>query len=334
MVASSAVILLVILLPLASPFTTPRALSSHRMTRAATEGRHLIRVEGEKDGGAETRRRFVGSTAAALALLGSGTAPSWALVKGSAPPPKKSKSERGSCKTIDECEEVGRQREEALFGSTEDAADVQKTDKGDRYKDLVVGSGPVADRGSQVSIKYRVLRLGKRSSDGLSGEASPVFSRGYGEDDDSEKDTLSLTLGQSNVVAAIDAGILGMQPGGRRRVNVDPRRGWKLPDSVCLRTDSAVSQAISLSVVPGTQVQENDACFAENLVPSPSNYGAKRRMLRRYDEALIVDIELLSVVGGKTAESASSPAAPTTAASSDDKDDAAREALLKKEGIF
>ena len=186
---------------------------------------------------------------------------------------------------------MGRQREAELFGSTDDAADVQKTAAGDRYKDIVVGEGPVASPGSQVAIKYRVLRQGKRSSDGLSGEASPVFSRGYGEDDDSEKDTVTFSVGQGNVVAAVDAGIVGMRPGGRRRVNVDPRRGWKLPDSVCLKTDSAVSQAISLSVVPGTQVQENDACFAENLVPSPSNYGAKRRMLRRYDEALMVDIE-------------------------------------------
>ena len=38
-----------------------------------------------------------------------------ALVKGSAPPPKASRGEKRTCKTIDECEEVGRQRAAAAF---------------------------------------------------------------------------------------------------------------------------------------------------------------------------------------------------------------------------
>ena len=86
-------------------------------------------------------------------------------------------------------------------------------------------------------------------------------------------------------------------------------------------------------------MQENDACFAENLVPSPSNYGAKRRMLRRYDEALIVDIEVISVVSraSSSAEPPSRDAEPSpskdTVAVADD-DAAAREDQLKKEGIF
>lgn len=56
---------------------------------------------------------------------------------------------------------------------------------GDRYRDIVVGSGgkALAD-GDTCAIRYRALRLGKRSRDGLSGEASTVFSFGYGEDDD------------------------------------------------------------------------------------------------------------------------------------------------------
>jgi len=225
-----------------------------------------------------------------------GTRPARALVKGSAPPPKTEKRERSNCKSVDECEALGEQRTNELFGKSEDDADVEKTAQGDRFKDLVVGDGPdIVDRGATVQVKYRVLRLGKRSSDGLSGEASPIFSLGYGEDDDKESDVSEFYIGQGNVVPAIEAGLLGMRAGGRRRVNVRPERGWKLPDNLCLRTDSAVSQAISLSVVPGTQVQENDACFSENLVPRPGNYGAKRRMLRRYDETLIVDIDVITV---------------------------------------
>ena len=44
-----------------------------------------------------------------------------------------------------------------------------------------------------------------------------------------------------------------------------------------------------------SQVQENDACFADELMPKPNNYGAKRRMMRRYDETLIVELDLQSV---------------------------------------
>lgn len=72
-------------------------------------------------------------------------------------------------------------------------------------------------------------------------------------------------------------------------MSVRPERGWKLPESTCLRTYTDVT------IVPGTQVQENDACFAVDRVPSPMNYGARRRMMRRYDETLIVDLELANV---------------------------------------
>ena len=57
---------------------------------------------------------------------------------------------------------------------------------GDRYRDTVLPPAPSSPlkKGDTCSIRYRALRLGKRSRDGLSGEASTVFSFGYGEDDD------------------------------------------------------------------------------------------------------------------------------------------------------
>lgn len=72
-----------------------------------------------------------------------------------------------------------------------------------------------------------------------------------------------------------------------------PERGWKLPNNVCLKTYTDVT------IVPGTQVQENDACFSSSRVPTPGNYAARRRMLRRYDETLIVDLEVVEVVLGE-----------------------------------
>lgn len=215
-----------------------------------------------------------------------------ALVKGSSPPPSKSSGYSRKCKTIDECEEIGRKKEEALFDTPQDEQSVIfKTSSGDEYRDIVVGSSSSSDvkLGSEVQLKYRVLRLGKRSSDGLSGEASPVFSKGYGEDDDQVTDYDMITIGQGNIVPALDEGLRGMRTGGRRRINVRPERGWKLKDSLCLKTYTDVT------IVPTTKVQENDACFAVNLIPAPSNYGAKRRMLRRYDETLIVDCEVVGI---------------------------------------
>lgn len=121
--------------------------------------------------------------------------------------------------------------------NTDDLAESEKTKAGDAYRDLVVGTGKeVVMPGAAVDIKYRVLRLGKRSSDGLSGEASPVFSFGYGEDEDKESDVTTLYIGSGSVVPALDDALRGMKTGGRRRINVRPERGWKLPDNTCLKT--------------------------------------------------------------------------------------------------
>lgn len=169
------------------------------------------------------RRQFLGqggvlTSSLAIGVIGSisSSEAANALVKGSSPPPPRSKqvtSGKRTCKSIDECEEIGRLKEEELF-STAETEEAQTTTKGDKYRDLKIGNGAIeVCTGSEVAVKYRVLRLGKRSRDGLSGEASPVFSLGYGEDDDSEQDTTRFTVGAFNIVPAINDGILGMKAG-------------------------------------------------------------------------------------------------------------------------
>jgi hypothetical protein len=61
------------------------------------------------------------------------------------------------------------------------------------------------------------------------------------------------------VVAALDAALVGMQTGGRRRVNVRPARGWKLPDSSCLKVYT------DMAVVPGTQVAASAVMISAHL---------------------------------------------------------------------
>ena len=60
-----------------------------------------------------------------------------------------------------------------------------------------------------------------------------VFSYGYGEDDDKEGDKLAVQLDGKTLVAGADAAIIGMQPGGRRRVLVRPERGWRILTGAC-----------------------------------------------------------------------------------------------------
>ena len=93
-----------------------------------------------------------------------------------------------------------------------------------RYRDVAAGSGgAAAAKGASVALKYRVMRLGKRATDNLSGEASPVFSLGYGEDDDSLTDVLKAKVGSGQLIPALDSALVGMTAGGKRRLFVARR---------------------------------------------------------------------------------------------------------------
>ena len=84
------------------------------------------------------RRQLIGG----LATCSTALAPTLAnaLVKGSAPPPKASRGEKRTCKTIDECEEVGRQRAAAAFDAQNDQP-FYTTKDGVRWRDVREGSG-------------------------------------------------------------------------------------------------------------------------------------------------------------------------------------------------
>jgi protein-disulfide isomerase len=75
--------------------------------------------------------------------------------------------------------------------------------------DLVVGKGPPAQTGNDVTIHYR-----GRLRDGR--EFDSTYSRS----------PLSFTLGAGNVIRAWDAGVVGMRVGGRRRLTVPPEMAY------------------------------------------------------------------------------------------------------------
>ena len=228
-----------------------------------------------------------------------------ALVKGSAPPPRKkagAATEKRTCRDIDECEALGEKRTAEQFG---EEMPFSTTAEGVRWRDVAEGAGGDAvKRGDAVRFKYRVMRLGKRATDNLSGEASPVFSLGYGEDDDSEKDFLSARVGGGQLIPALDSAIVGMRPGGRRRLFVVPEKGWKKINSSCSAESNGASNAGDASagladiagqaIVPLAQMVDNGACIEDALLPQPANFGAKRRLARRFDEGLLLEVEVLA----------------------------------------
>jgi len=246
----------------------------------------------ERGGSAPPRPVLVHRRAAVLPLLGGafggalvlgGAEPARALVKGVAPPEgygkKKDMSTTSDGKKItnkQDALEVGREREAALFNK-DGGKTIYKTEEGDRFRDDVEGDGEEVGEGSVVSIKFRVLRLGKRSNDGLSGEASLVFSFGYGEDDDKESDLLTITVGEDALIPALESAIYGMKEGGKRRISVRPERGWRRGDANCGGRDIGKTVDVGTAIgLPGALVTETESCVDNSRVPGPKTFQVLR----------------------------------------------------------
>eukprot|EP00285_Hemiselmis_virescens_P016121 CAMPEP_0173382904 /NCGR_PEP_ID=MMETSP1356-20130122/5434_1 /TAXON_ID=77927 ORGANISM="Hemiselmis virescens, Strain PCC157" /NCGR_SAMPLE_ID=MMETSP1356 /ASSEMBLY_ACC=CAM_ASM_000847 /LENGTH=278 /DNA_ID=CAMNT_0014337497 /DNA_START=81 /DNA_END=917 /DNA_ORIENTATION=- len=234
---------------------------------------------------------FGGAALGALSLGGSDQAS--ALVKGVAPPEGYGKGKEPGEKRItnmQEAREAGAKREASMFEGQE--SNFEKTPSGDRFRDKKVGTGAEVKMGSEVDIKYRVLRLGKRSRDGLGGEASLVMSYGYGEDDDKETDVKTVRVGETPLVLALEESIIGLKEGGVRRVSVRPERGWRKPDQTQCAGAIDIGTAIGL---PGGAVTEAEGCLDTNRVPVPTTFQAKRKLGRRFDETMLLEVEVVAV---------------------------------------
>jgi peptidylprolyl isomerase len=78
-------------------------------------------------------------------------------------------------------------------------------------EDLVVGEGDEARPGDQVSVHY----VGVAWSTGAQFDAS--WDRG---------EPFAFGLGEGQVIAGWDQGVVGMRPGGRRRLSIPPHLGY------------------------------------------------------------------------------------------------------------
>lgn len=118
------------------------------------------------------------------------------------------------CQSIDECREIGERKVEAA-----DAANPTfKLADGVRYKNLKSGGGGRAvAAGDVVDVAFSISTAG----------GSYMYSRGFGFEKDAggnvdTGDFLKATLGARDVPAGIEAALVGMRPGDRRRVELPP----------------------------------------------------------------------------------------------------------------
>jgi hypothetical protein len=105
-----------------------------------------------------------------------------------APPPKSAAGDKPKCRNVEECQEASFRREQEQCELADaNAVPTSRTANGVRYRDFQEGTGAVAKVGDDVTVYFKVLKIGKRSYDGLSGEGTVVFLQGYGLEDDEKK---------------------------------------------------------------------------------------------------------------------------------------------------
>jgi len=254
-----------------------------------------------------------------------------ALVKGVAPPPPRKKGGSASgggsgggekCTNVEECQAMAEKREAELRAKEESGPPPSVTKGGVRYRDIdtsgVGGSSDASDstatahivvakEGDEVDVYYKVLKLGKRSYDGISGEATVVFSRGYGLEDDETKPgqkSFRTVVGSATNIAALNEAVVGMAVGKTRRFSITPQMGWEKAIAACdggpggrgtggdLKTDYVV--------VPTATMVEQEACFDKSKQPFPATYAQQRRMAQRFDQSLIMEIQLVDIVSSSS----------------------------------
>ena len=84
------------------------------------------------------------------------------------------------------------------------------TSSGLTIEDLVVGSGPEAKTGDTVSVHYTGTLLNGEKFDSSLDRGQPF----------------TFTIGVSQVIQGWQEGLLGMQPGGKRKLTIPPELGY------------------------------------------------------------------------------------------------------------
>lgn len=121
------------------------------------------------------------------------------------------------------------------------------------------------------------------------------------EDDEKAPGSKSFqtTIGSQDNIAALNDAVVGMNVGGIRRFTVLPQQGWERPGSKCdggpggrgsggeLKTDYVV--------VPTATMVATEECFDKSKLPFPTSYGEERRMAQRFDQSLIMEVQVVRI---------------------------------------
>lgn len=289
------------------------AKKANQLKQATTQVVPMNQEELIDEEGKRTNRRrellhlsggvFASLTVSTLTFL---PKPAEALVKGVAPPPpKKASGDKPKCTNVEECQAMAEKREQEQREREAQGPPPKVTSSGNvRYRDIEDGpeGSPEIKDGDDVDVFFKVLKLGKRSYDGLSGEGTVVFSRGYGFEDDEEKagvKSFRTVVGSSSNIAALNEALIGMKVGGTRRFSVLPQLGWRKPVKACDGGPGGAGTGGELKtdyvVVPTATMVEQEACFDMSKQPFPSTYAQQRRMAQRFDQSLIIEVQIATI---------------------------------------
>lgn len=83
------------------------------------------------------------------------------------------------------------------------------TKSGLKYEDLLVGDGPIAIKGKDVTVNYRGTL-----------EDGTVFDQSYG------REPFTFPLGEGKVIKGWDEGVQGMKVGGKRKLIIPASLGY------------------------------------------------------------------------------------------------------------
>ena len=233
----------------------------------------------------KSRRVFVLSPIPFLLL----PSESKALVTGNAPPAKRKGPAKVTCKTIDECEEIGRQREQKIEEEVGGAVLLDGVHQiGDvRFGDVKIGEGEMVGEG-RLTVNLTVLKPGKRSFDGLSGAGTTIFT----------KENFTFDRSDVGVVKSLRLGVEGMKKGGVRRIGVEPQNGWEKPTRDCDGgpggRGSGGDVKTDYTIVPTAKMVSLETCFDKLMKPFPDDFAQGRRMAQRFDQALVIEVEVVS----------------------------------------
>ena len=121
-----------------------------------------------------------------------------------------------------------------------------------------------------------------------------------------------------NLIAGVGDALVGMQSGGRRRVLVRPERGWRELSGACAegqkslgldatQRTSAQDGNLVFKADIGAAIENENACQNKVSQPQPRSYGAKARFGRRFDESLLVELDLVGFTDAAAAAKSGAP---------------------------